>query len=143
MTAPTIPSAPRWFVRQDIDGFFGLALNNLVQILVIVGLTQFVLEFPPTLIYGRILPSIAISLIVGNVYYSWLAYQQGKQEQRSDITALPYGINTVSLFAYVFLRVSFSMVPEKNQVYLGWCSLALCWLWASCIPAMSMCLECR
>lgn len=101
MVSPAI--APRWFVRQDVDGFFGLAVNNLVQILVIVGLTQSVLQFPPELIYGRILPSIALSLIVGNVYYSWLAYQRGKAENRSDITALPYGINTVSLFAYVFL----------------------------------------
>lgn len=25
----------RWFVRGDIDGFFGLALDNLVQILLI------------------------------------------------------------------------------------------------------------
>jgi AGZA family xanthine/uracil permease-like MFS transporter len=37
------------------------------------------------------------------LYYSWLAYQQGRQEQRDDFTALPYGINTVSLFAYIFL----------------------------------------
>jgi AGZA family xanthine/uracil permease-like MFS transporter len=97
------PSSPRWFVRQDLDGFFGLALDNLIQILVIVGLCQSVLQFPPILIYGRILPSIALSLIVGNFDYSWLAYQQGKREQRDDITALPYGINTVSLFAYIFL----------------------------------------
>ncbi len=44
-----------------------------------------------------------LSLVVGNLYYSWLAYQQGHREQRDDFTALPYGINTVSLFAYVFL----------------------------------------
>jgi len=25
----------RWFVRGDIDGFFGLALDNLVQLLVL------------------------------------------------------------------------------------------------------------
>lgn len=96
-------TAPRWFVRQDLDGFFGLALDNLIQILVILNLCQSVLEFPPDLIYGRILPSIALSLIVGNVYYSWLAYHQGKQTGRDDITALPYGINTISLFAYIFL----------------------------------------
>ena len=80
---------PRWFVRQDIDGFFGLALDNLIQILVIVSLTQSVLQFSPSLIFGRILPSIALSLVIGNVYYSWLAYQQGKQEQRDDITPDP------------------------------------------------------
>lgn len=103
MQIPQTLSFPRWFVRRDLDGFFGLALDNFIQILVIVGLTQQVLQFPPELVYGRILPSVAVSLMVGNFYYSWLAYQQGKREGRDDITALPYGINTVSLFAYIFL----------------------------------------
>jgi AGZA family xanthine/uracil permease-like MFS transporter len=96
-------TTPSWFVRRDLDGFFGLALDNLIQILVILSLTQGILQFPSSLIYGKILPSIALSLIVGNIYYSWLAYQQGKKEHRDDLTALPYGINTVSLFAYIFL----------------------------------------
>jgi len=41
----------RWFVRGDVDGFFGLALDNLVQLLLIVGLCRFVLGFPPELVY--------------------------------------------------------------------------------------------
>ncbi|BAZ23537.1 hypothetical protein NIES4073_44260 [Kalymmatonema gypsitolerans NIES-4073] len=60
--------APRWFVRRDIDGLFGLFLDNLIQILLIVNLCQGVLGFPPSLVYGRILPGIALSLIVGNFY---------------------------------------------------------------------------
>ncbi|MBD1924572.1 NCS2 family permease [Microcoleus sp. FACHB-831] len=102
-------ASPRWLVRRDIDGFFGLALDNFIQILLIVNLCGGVLGFPPALIYGRILPGVALSLIVGNIYYSWLAYQVGQRENRDDITALPYGINTVSLFAYVFLV----MLPVK------------------------------
>jgi adenine/guanine/hypoxanthine permease len=97
------PTVPRWLVRHDIDGFFGLALDNFIQILLIVSLCQGILEFPASLVYGRILPGVALSLMVGNFYYAWLAYSQGKKENRDDITALPYGINTVSLFAYVFL----------------------------------------
>lgn len=100
---------PRWFVRRDIDGFFGLALDNLIQILLIIGLCQGVLGFKAELLYGRVLPAVALSLAVGNVYYSWLAYVQGKREGRNDLTALPYGINTVSLFAHVFLV----MLPIK------------------------------
>lgn len=96
---------PRWFVRRDIDGLFGLALDNLIQILLIVTLYQGVLGFPAELVYGRILPGVALSLIVGNFYYAWVAKEQGKREQRDDITALPYGINTVSLFAYIFLVI--------------------------------------
>ncbi len=108
MHEPT-SKAPSWFVRRDIDGFFGLAIDNIVQILLIVGLCQGVLGFEADLIYGRILPGVALSLILGNVYYSCLAYRQGQREQRDDLTALPYGINTVSLFAYVFLV----MLPVK------------------------------
>ena len=108
MTAHSSAS-PRWFVRRDIDGFFALALDNLIQILLLLSLCKFVLGFSGDLIFGRILPGVAISLIVGNLYYSWLAYQTAQREGRDDITALPYGINTVSLIAYVFLV----MLPVK------------------------------
>ena len=46
----------RWMVRGDIDGFFGLALDNLVQLLLIDTLCRLVLGFPPDLVYGRVLP---------------------------------------------------------------------------------------
>ena len=36
----------RWIVRGDIDGFFGLALDNLVQLLLIDALCRGVLGFP-------------------------------------------------------------------------------------------------
>ncbi len=99
----------RWFVRGDVDGFFGLALDNLVQLLLIDMLCRGVLGFSSELIYGRVLPGVAVSLVVGNVYYAHQALKVGVAEGRSDVCALPYGINTVSLFAYVFLV----MLPAK------------------------------
>ncbi len=62
-----------WLVRGDIDGFFGLAIDNLVQLLVIVALCRGVLGFSDTLIMGTILPGAAVSLVVGNVFYAWQA----------------------------------------------------------------------
>jgi adenine/guanine/hypoxanthine permease len=100
---------PRWFVRGDIDGFFGLAVDNIVQLLVIDALCRFVLGFPPELIQGRILPAAALSILVGNLFYSWQAMRLARQAGRSDVCALPYGINTPSVFAYVFLV----MLPVK------------------------------
>jgi AGZA family xanthine/uracil permease-like MFS transporter len=93
----------RWFVRGDIDGFFGLALDNLVQLILIVTLCRTVLGFSSDLIYGTILPGVAVSLIVGNLYYAWQARRLAERTGRSDVSALPYGINTVSLFAHIFL----------------------------------------
>jgi AGZA family xanthine/uracil permease-like MFS transporter len=99
----------RWFVAGDIDGFFGLALDNLVQLLLIDALCRGVLGFSPELVYGRILPGAAVSILVGNAFYGWQAMQLARREGRSDVCALPYGINTVSLFAHVFLV----MLPAK------------------------------
>src|SRR5215831_11527816 len=98
-----------WFVRGDIDGFFGLALDNLVQLLLIDALCRFVLGFPPDLIYGRILPGAAVSILIGNAAYAYQARQLALRTGRRDVCALPYGINTVSLIAHVFLI----MLPAK------------------------------
>jgi len=99
----------RWFVRGDVDGFFGLALDNLVQLLVIHALCGGLLGFPDALLYGRVLPAVAVSLIVGNLFYAWQAKSLGDRLGRRDLCALPYGINTPSVFAYVFLV----MLPVK------------------------------
>jgi AGZA family xanthine/uracil permease-like MFS transporter len=99
----------RLFVRGDLDGFFGLALDNLVQLLLIDSLCRHVLEFPDELLYGRVLPGVAVSLLVGNLFYAWQAHRLAARTGRSDVTALPYGINTPSVFAFVFLV----MLPVK------------------------------
>ena len=106
---PTPDARPRWFVPGDIDGLLGLGLDNLIQILLILGLCRGVLGYPDALIFGSILPATGISLVVGNLAYAVQAHRLARREQRDDRTALPYGINTVSLFAYVFLV----MLPVK------------------------------
>jgi len=108
-------SSPKWFVRGDVDGFFGLALDNLVQVLVIIGLCSTVLGFPPELIYGRMLPGISVSLLLGNGFYAWQARRIAQQTGRQDVCALPYGINTPSVFAYVLLV----MLPVKLSATAG------------------------
>ncbi|KAA3612926.1 MAG: NCS2 family permease [Planctomycetota bacterium] len=99
----------RWFVRGDVDGFFGLALDNLVQLLLIDSFCRLVLGFPAELVYGRVLPGVAVSLLVGNLFYARQAMKLARQSGRSDVCALPYGINTVSLIGHVFLV----MLPAK------------------------------
>jgi AGZA family xanthine/uracil permease-like MFS transporter len=100
----------RWIVRGDVDGFFGLALDNLVQLLLIDALCRGVLGISPDIVYGRILPGAAVSIVVGNLAYAYQAKRLAERTGRTDVCALPYGINTVSLFAHVFLI----MLPAKG-----------------------------
>jgi AGZA family xanthine/uracil permease-like MFS transporter len=93
----------RRLVRGDVDGFFGLALDNLVQLLLIDGLCRGVLGMPAELVHGRILPGAAVSILLGNLFYAWQARRLAAATGRDDVCALPYGINTVSLFGHVFL----------------------------------------
>src|SRR5437667_6135425 len=96
-----------WFVRGDLDGFFGLAVDNLIQFLLILDLSVRTCGLESSFIVSRILPGAAVSLVVGNLYYAWQARALARRERRSDVTALPFGINTVSLFAFVL----FVMAP--------------------------------
>jgi AGZA family xanthine/uracil permease-like MFS transporter len=109
----------RWFVRGDIDGFFGLFIDNLLQLMVIAVLGQAVCGFPPELIHGRILPGAAVSILVGNLFYAWQARRLAQQTGRTDITALPYGINTPSVIAYIFLIMG-PVYQETKNADLAW-----------------------
>ncbi|MGE3803410.1 MAG: NCS2 family permease [Gemmataceae bacterium] len=100
----------RWFSRGDLDGFFGLAIDNLVQLLLIYALwTSPPLSMKPDLLFQYVLPGVAVSLLIGNLFYAWQAKKLADATGRTDVCALPYGINTPSLIAYIFLV----MVPAK------------------------------
>lgn len=102
-----------WFVKKDIDGFFGLGLDNLIQFILIVTLCKTVCGLPDGLIFGRILPGAAISILGGNIFYAWQARRLAIKTGHKDATALPYGINTVSLIAYIF----FIMAPLYQETH--------------------------
>jgi AGZA family xanthine/uracil permease-like MFS transporter len=98
------------FCRGDVDGFCAIALDNIVQLLLIPPMCIGVLGFRPELVYGHILPGIAVSYVVGNVFYAWQAHRLARREGRGDVCALPFGLNTPTMIAYVFLV----MAPAKQ-----------------------------
>jgi len=122
MAADSIP-APKshlngWFVPNDIDGFFGLFVDNLCQLIVIVGLCPLITGLPLSLVVGRILPGIAVSLVAGNLFYAWQAHRLSQKWGR-PVTALPFGVNTVSLFAFIFLIMG-PVYRETHSQELAW-----------------------
>ncbi len=94
-----------FFVRRDLDGFFGLFVDNLIQLLLILTLCKALCGMTGDasyLLFQHILPGAAVSILIGNLFYAWQARQLAQKENRSDVAALPYGINTPSLLVYVF-----------------------------------------
>ena len=119
---------PPWFVRKDLDGFFGLMIDNLIQLILIVTLCRELIRLPDNYIFGKILPGAAMSILVGNFFYAWQARRLARETGREDVTALPYGINTVSLFAYVFF-IMLPIVQETQDPVWAWkVGLVACFL---------------
>jgi len=108
-----------WFVRGDVDGFFGLFLDNLLQLMVIVVLCRAVCGLPAELVNGRILPGAALSVLAGNLFYAWQARRLAARTGRDDVTALPYGINTPTVLAFVFLIMG-PVFQETGNATLAW-----------------------
>ncbi len=106
-------------VRGDIDGFFGLFVDNLLQLMLIAVLCGNVCGMPTDTVLGKILPGAALSILFGNAYYAWQARKLTVRTGRTDVTALPYGINTVSLIAYVFLIMA-PVYFETKDPNLAW-----------------------
>lgn len=92
----------RIITKGDWDGFFGLGLNNFINLLLIISLSQAVLGFSAEFVATRILPGMAIGLLCGNLFYAWQARQMAIRLKRNDVCALPYGINLLPIFFYTF-----------------------------------------
>jgi AGZA family xanthine/uracil permease-like MFS transporter len=115
----TTPDRFRWWRPGDLDGFFGLFVDSLIQLLLIVTLCGQVLGMGTELLYGRILPGVAVSLLAGNLFYAFQARALARRTAQAQVTALPYGVNTVSLFAYI-LFVMLPVVKESGDPVLAW-----------------------
>ena len=86
----------------DVNGFLGLALDNLTQLVILSSLLIGVFQFPADLVLRRMLPGTALGVLVGDLVYTWLALRLVRRTGRDDVTAMPFGIDTPTLFAMVF-----------------------------------------
>ena len=112
------PQSVRWFVPGDLDGFFGLFFSGFPDLILIATLAP-LCGLPLELVASRILPAVAFSIIGGNVFYAWQAHRLAERTHRTDVTAIPFGVNTPTIFAYLFLI----MLPAYQRTHdsqLAW-----------------------
>lgn len=115
------------FVKEDIDGFFALFQNNLANF-VVIAITMIGLGYPTSIVYGKVIPGAAISVLVGNIYYAHMAKKLAEKENRIDVTALSYGISTPVMFIYLFgvMQPALSLTGDPE---LAWkIGVAACFL---------------
>ena len=107
------------FTRSDLSAFWALFADNLANMLVIAGVTRFVFNMPNEIVFGRILPGLGVAIIFGLSVYAYLAQRLARHENRSDVTALPYGISTPVMFVYLFGVIG-PIYWATNDPLLAW-----------------------
>ena len=100
-----------YFGKGEWEAYFGLFGDVFSKIAAIVGVLYFVEGFPVEIVMGKMLPGIGVGSIAGCLIYFFEAYFLGKKENRKDVTALPFGVSSTQVFAWIFLII----VPIYHQ----------------------------
>jgi AGZA family xanthine/uracil permease-like MFS transporter len=109
----------RWWAPGDWNAFFGLALDNLSLFVILSSLLIGVFAFPSDLVLRVMVPGTAVGVLLGDLVYTGLAIRLMRRTGRSDVTAMPFGIDTPSLFAMVFGVLGPVMIATRDPV-LAW-----------------------
>jgi AGZA family xanthine/uracil permease-like MFS transporter len=98
-------SQPSYFrlVPGDVNGFLGLVVDNLS----VLGLLAAVLiggyGVPADIVFGKMFPGTALGVLAGDLAYTWLAVRLARRTGRSDVTAMPFGLDTPSTIGMALL----------------------------------------
>jgi hypothetical protein len=113
-----IHGTPLW-VSGDLNGFFGLFSNSLANFLTAIALLGVAISMPSEIVYGKIVPATALAIAMGNFILAFLAKRMSVKENRSDVTAMPYGISVPHYYA-VALAVILPTYISTGDWMLAW-----------------------
>ena len=92
----------QWMTAGDINAFFGLIIDNIANLLLLCSLLA-IFKVPVSFSLGYMVPGTAIGVLVGDLLFFALAFWLAKKTGNHQVTAMPLGIDTPSLFGMVFL----------------------------------------
>ena len=92
----TDKSRVEWIAWGDLNAFFGLMLDNLLNLVVLTTLLAGVFGFPLEFALTHMVPGTALGVLVGDLIYTWMAVRLARKTGRNDVTAMPLGLDTPS-----------------------------------------------
>lgn len=116
----------RWATRGDINAFFGLMLDNVVNLALLGAILVGAFGFPADLVYTKMFPGTAFGVLVGDAIYTWMAFRLAKRTGRQDVTAMPLGLDSPSTIgmALAVLGPAFvaarTRLPDADAALVAW-----------------------
>ena len=103
----------KWWAIGDVNAFFGLMLDNVVNLVILAGILVHVFGFPADLVYGRMFPGTALGVMFGDLVYTALAFRLAWKTGRNDVTAMPLGLDAPSNIGMAFAVLGPAFLAAK------------------------------
>ncbi|KAF1692167.1 hypothetical protein CSC62_14765 [Pseudoxanthomonas jiangsuensis] len=104
-----------WFVAGDLNGFFGLVVDNLSILGFIAAALVGIFGFPAEVVFQRMFPGTALGVLVGNLVYTAMARRLAAREGRADVTAMPLGLDAPTSIGMALLVLGPAYVGFRQQ----------------------------
>jgi AGZA family xanthine/uracil permease-like MFS transporter len=95
----------RWATPGDLNAFFGLSIDNLAVLVLTVSILATVFGYPAQFALAHLVPGTAVGVVVGDLLFTWMAFRLARRTGRTDVTAMPLGLDTPSTFGMVFFVI--------------------------------------
>ncbi|MGE8212017.1 MAG: hypothetical protein ACN6Q8_00350, partial [Stenotrophomonas sp.] len=115
MNSSAATSRPRWFVTGDLNGFFGLVVDNLSILGFIAMALVNIFQFPANVVFGRMFPGTAFGVLIGNLMYTVMARRLAARSGRDDVTAMPLGLDAPTSIGMALLVLGPAFAGFKAQ----------------------------
>jgi AGZA family xanthine/uracil permease-like MFS transporter len=112
-------SSGRRFRAGDWNAFFALMFDNVANLVILAAILIGAFHFPKEIVLYRMVPGTAVGVLVGDSIYAAMARRLARRTGRSDVTAMPLGLNAPSVFG-----MSFAVL---GPAYLATGDAMLCW----------------
>lgn len=108
---------PRW---GDINGLFGLLLDNAAALVLLYTLLAYPgyreNRFSQSFVMTWMIPGTVLGVLLGGVLYAALARRLAQRSGRQDVTAMPVGLDTPSVFG-IALFVLLPALAEGRKAF--------------------------
>ena len=89
-------------------------LDNVADLVLMVSLLSATFQFPANFALRYMVPGTAVGVLVGDLCFTWMAFRLARRTGRTDVTAMPLGLDTPSTFGVVFFVLGPAFLAAKS-----------------------------
>lgn len=113
-------SAYKWATWGDLDAFWGLALDNVTNLVIFTSILSGIFGFPADKIFTYMIPGTCLGVMIGDLVYTWMAFQLAKKTGNPNVTAMPLGLDAPSTIGMAFAVLGPAYLATGKNWELTW-----------------------